>query len=55
MTMARLIDWFTRLLPLWVIVSGIIAYLYPDLFVPLKSYMEPAFAFTMLGKGLVSD
>jgi len=55
MTIARLIDWFTRLLPLWVIVSGIIAYLYPDLFVPLKSYMEPAFAFTMLGIGLVID
>ena len=49
----KIFDWFTRLLPLWVVLCGIIAYFWPFVFIPLKSYMELAFALTMLGIGLV--
>ena len=49
----EIFDWFTRLLPLWVVLCGIIAYFWPFVFIPLKSYMELAFALTMLGIGLV--
>ena len=44
---------FTRLMPLWVIMAGIFAYVRPTLFIPFKPYMEIAFAMTMLGIGLV--
>lgn len=53
MKIADLFGWFTRLLPLWVIISCIIAYLKPALYLPLKDYIELAFALTMLGIGLV--
>ena len=53
MKIAKIVDWFTRLLPLWVVLCGILAYFYPFVFTPLKSYMECAFALTMLGIGLV--
>jgi len=49
----KIFDWFTRLLPLLVILCGIFAYYRPTVFIPLKSYMELAFALTMLGIGLV--
>jgi predicted Na+-dependent transporter len=49
----KIFDWFTRLLPLWVVLCGIIAYFWPFVFIPLKSYLELAFALTMLGIGLV--
>ncbi|MBW2652572.1 MAG: hypothetical protein JRC57_05750 [Deltaproteobacteria bacterium] len=50
----KIFDWFTRLLPLWVVLCGIIAYFWPFVFIPLKSYLELAFALTMLGIGLVN-
>lgn len=53
MKITALFDWFTRLLPLWVILCGISAYLRPSLFTPFESYMEIAFALTMFGIGLV--
>ena len=53
MKIANLFDWFTRLLPLWVIICCISAYFRPELYVPLKPSMELAFALTMLGIGLV--
>ena len=55
MKITTLFDWFTRLLPFWVILCGISAYFRPSLFTPFKSYMEIAFALTMLGIGLVID
>jgi BASS family bile acid:Na+ symporter len=55
MKITALFEWFTRLLPLWVILCGISAYFRPSLFTPFESYMEIAFAFTMLGIGLVID
>jgi BASS family bile acid:Na+ symporter len=53
MKAVKIFDWFTRLLPLWVILCGIIAYYWPIIFLPLQSYMELAFSLTMLGIGLV--
>ena len=53
MKIVKIFDWFTRLLPLWVVLCGILAYFYPVVFIPFRSYMEPAFALTMLGIGLV--
>ncbi|MCK5421410.1 MAG: bile acid:sodium symporter family protein [Deltaproteobacteria bacterium] len=53
MKIVKIFDWFTRLLPLWVVLCGIFAYFYPVVFIPFKSYMELAFALTMLGIGLV--
>mgnify|MGYP003566071522 CR=1 FL=1 len=55
MKITTLFDWFTRLLPLWVILCGISAYFKPSLFTPFEFYMEIAFAFTMFGIGLVID
>jgi BASS family bile acid:Na+ symporter len=46
-------DRFTRFLPVWVVVGGIAAYYKPGAFIPFKPYMEPAFALTMLGIGMV--
>lgn len=53
MKIVKIFDWFTRLLPLWVVLCGILAYFYPIVFIPFKPYMELAFALTMLGIGLV--
>lgn len=55
MTSVKVFDWFTRLLPLWVVLCGITAYFWPFVFVPFQSYMELAFAMTMLGIGLVMN
>jgi len=55
MKIKKFFDWFTRLLPLWVILCGILAFYWPIVFIPFNSYMELAFALTMLGIGLVID
>ena len=55
MRIVKIFDWFTRLLPLWVVLCGILAYIWPAVFIPFRSYMELAFALTMLGIGLVID
>ena len=51
--MDRVINIFNRLFVLWVILAGILAFLYPDLFIVLKGYMELFFACTMFGIGIV--
>ncbi len=51
--MGRVIDTFNRLFVLWVILAGILAFLYPGLFIALREYMELFFACTMLGIGIV--
>jgi len=38
---------------LWVILAGLLAFLYPDVFIALKAYMELFFAITMFGIGIV--
>lgn len=49
----KICDYFTRLLPLWVILAGIIAYFFPQGYTILKSYNEWLFMFTMFGIGMV--
>ncbi len=51
--MGRVIDTFNRLFVLWVILAGILAFLYPGLFIALREYMELFFACTMFGIGIV--
>jgi BASS family bile acid:Na+ symporter len=49
----KICNLFTRLLFLWVILAGIVGYLYPPSLTFLKGYVEYLFAFTMLGIGAV--
>lgn len=49
----KFLKFYTRLFGLWVFVGFIIAYLFPDVFIPLKPFMEWFFAFTMFGIGVV--
>jgi BASS family bile acid:Na+ symporter len=49
----RIIDTFTRLFVLWVILAGILGFLYPGLFIAFRAYMEVFFACTMFGIGIV--
>jgi len=51
--LGRVIDTFNRLFVLWVILAGILAFLYPGLFIALRDYMELFFACTMFGIGIV--
>lgn len=51
--MDRFISIFNRLFVLWVILAGIVAFIYPEFFIALKSYMELFFACTMFGIGIV--
>ena len=49
----KIFNWFTRLMPLWVVVAGIVGFFKPQIYFPLKTYTEWLFAFTMLGIGAV--
>jgi len=49
----NIIHSFTRLLPVWTVLLGIVGYFYPQALLPLKSHIEPLFMFTMLGIGAV--
>lgn len=51
--MDRLINIFNRLFVVWIILAGVLAFFYPDLFTALRSYMELFFACTMFGIGIV--
>lgn len=51
--MNRLLQIFNSLFLVWVILGGLAAFLYPGLFIPLKSYMELFFGLTMFGVGMV--
>lgn len=55
MSLRKSIEWFTRLLPLWTIIGGVIAFIKPALFLPLRKWMDGLFMFTMLGIGAVLD
>jgi BASS family bile acid:Na+ symporter len=44
---------FSRLMPLWVIIAGVVGFLYPPALVIFKSYVKWMFAATMLGIGAV--
>jgi BASS family bile acid:Na+ symporter len=51
--MLRLLHIFNRLFVVWVLLGGAAAYSYPQLFLPLKKYMELFFGLTMFGVGMV--
>lgn len=50
---ARVLESFTRLLCLWVILAGILGYFYPPALTWFKPYVNWLFAFTMFGIGAV--
>jgi len=49
----RLLETFTRLLCVWVILAGIVGYFYPPALLWFKPYVNWLFAFTMFGIGAV--
>jgi BASS family bile acid:Na+ symporter len=49
----KLIQLYTKLFGLWVLLGFILAYYRPNLFIPLRGFMDWFFAFTMFGIGLV--
>lgn len=51
--MLRILDIFNRLFVLWVVLAGLIAFLYPGVFIAQRDYMELFFAVTMFGIGMV--
>ena len=53
--MTRILNLFSRLFVVWVILGGAAAYLYPEFFTQLQPYMSWLFGLTMFGVGLVID
>ncbi len=51
--MKNVIEWFTRLMPVWVVGLGIAGFYLPGIFIPLKPYLDWMFFFTMIGIGAV--
>jgi len=51
--MKRIFEFFTRLMPVWVVLLGIIAFFFPGVFVHLNAYMDFLFFCTMVGIGAV--
>lgn len=51
--MTKLLHSFTRLLPLWTVILGVVGYLYPQVLLPLNPHIEWLFMLTMLGIGAV--
>lgn len=49
----KILSFYTRYLAVWVIIFGVVAYVWPGPFVALKSYMNWFFALTMFGIGAV--
>ncbi len=49
----RSFDLFTRLMPLWVVLAGVVGFFRPAVYFPLEPYTEWAFGLTMLGIGAV--
>jgi len=49
----RVIRIFNRLFVLWVILAGLLAFLFPGIFIASKGFMEFFFACTMFGIGIV--
>jgi len=49
----KILNYFTRLLVLWVVLAVGVGYLYPKILIVLKNYNEWLFAFTMFGIGAV--
>jgi BASS family bile acid:Na+ symporter len=47
----RILEKFSRLLALWVVLAAAVGFVWPQVLVPLKPYTDWLFAFTMLGIG----
>jgi BASS family bile acid:Na+ symporter len=53
--LGRILSFYTKYFAVWVILMGLVAYLYPAPFVCLKPYMDWFFALTMFGIGAVLE
>lgn len=51
----RICEKFTRLLAVWVVLAGVIAYFFPCAFIACRFGMEWFFTLTMLGIGMILD
>ena len=51
----KVLSFYTKYFALWVVISGVVAYLRPAPFVSLKPYMDWFFGFTMFGIGAVLE
>jgi len=51
----KIVTYFNRLFALWIILGGVSAYFFPEIFIYMKSYIELFFAITMLGVGMTLD
>jgi len=51
--MQKLVETFSRLMPVWVIVLVVAGFYYPQGFILFKPYLDPMFFFTMIGIGAV--
>lgn len=47
----RMLEKFSKLLVLWVVLAALVGYFYPQVLTPLKPFTDWLFAFTMLGIG----
>lgn len=47
----KILEKFSRLLVVWVVLAAVIGYLFPQVLVPLKPFIDWLFAFTMFGIG----
>ncbi|MCM8778365.1 MAG: bile acid:sodium symporter family protein [Candidatus Omnitrophica bacterium] len=53
--MSRILDLYTKLFGFWVILFAILAYFFPQYFIPLKPGMDWFFTLTMFGMGMVLE
>ncbi|MGE4358146.1 MAG: bile acid:sodium symporter family protein, partial [Candidatus Omnitrophota bacterium] len=51
----RFLEFYTRLFGLWVILFAVVAYFFPQYFIPLRPGMDWFFALTMFGIGVVLE
>ena len=50
---ARILSFYTKYFAAWVILFGVVAYLFPGPFIALRGYKDLFFALTMFGIGAV--
>jgi BASS family bile acid:Na+ symporter len=51
--LARILSFYTKYFAVWVILFGVVAYFFPDIFITLRDYKDHFFALTMFGIGTV--
>jgi len=55
LTVQKIFEGFTRLMPLWVVLLGVVGFFSPEGFMVLRPYLDLMFFFTMVGIGAVLD